>query len=122
MSSRTRSVTHFAGPPTSRVPPSNVAPFQQRKAGPHPSEEGRGSQPQFQVEERERGEEGGGEGGGRQERTQTETDPGDLVTCNVRWAGPSDSTLAPACTQDEQRSHNSEDFTIKFLNIFNKEC
>src|SRR6266567_454076 len=28
--------------------------FQQREAGPHPSEEGRGLQPQFQVEERER--------------------------------------------------------------------
>jgi hypothetical protein len=56
MSSRARSVTHLAGPPTSRVPPSYIAPFQQRKPGPHPSEEGRGSQPWFQVGERERRE------------------------------------------------------------------
>jgi len=42
ISSRARPVTHLTGPPTSRVPPSYVAPIQQRKASPHPSEEGRG--------------------------------------------------------------------------------
>ena len=38
------------------------------------------------------------------ERTQMETDPGDLVTCdwhNVRWAGPSNSALAPTFTRAE---------------------
>jgi len=42
MLSRTRAVTHLAGPPTSQVAPSYVAPIQQRKTGPHPSVEGRG--------------------------------------------------------------------------------
>jgi len=36
--------------------PPFVAPFQQKKASPHPSEEGRGLQPLFQVEKREREE------------------------------------------------------------------
>jgi len=54
ISSRAGSVIHLAGPPTSRVPPSYIAPIRQRKAGPHPSEEGRGSQPQFHIEERGR--------------------------------------------------------------------
>jgi hypothetical protein len=56
MSSRAHSITHLVGLPTSQVPPSYVAPFQQKKASPHPSEEGRGSQPLFRVEEREREE------------------------------------------------------------------
>ena len=54
ISTRTRPVTHLAGLPTTRVPPWYVAPIQDRKADPHPSEEGRGSQPLFRVEERER--------------------------------------------------------------------
>jgi hypothetical protein len=54
ISSRARPVTYLAGPPTSRVPPSYVAPIHQINSGPHPSEEGRGSQPQFQAEEKER--------------------------------------------------------------------
>ena len=90
--------SHFTGPPF------ECSPIPAEKVGPHPSEEGRGLQPRFQVEERERGEEGRGKGGGRQERTRTETDPGDLVTCdrrNVRWAGPSNSALAPAFTRAE---------------------
>lgn len=54
ISSQAHSVTHLAGPPTSRVPPSYVAPIRQRKACPHPSEEGRASQLRFHIEERER--------------------------------------------------------------------
>jgi hypothetical protein len=66
ISLRTRPVTRLAGPPTARVPPWYVATIQQqRKAGPHPSEEGRGSQPRFQVEKS--GRRGVG-GGGKQER------------------------------------------------------
>jgi hypothetical protein len=36
ISSRARSVTHLAAPPTSRVPPSYAAPIRQRKTSPHP--------------------------------------------------------------------------------------
>jgi len=54
MSSRTHPVTHLPGPPTSQVAPLYLAPIQQSKAGPHPSVGGRGSQPRFHVEEKER--------------------------------------------------------------------
>ena len=67
ISSRTRPVTHLAGPPTARVPPWYVPLIQQRKAGPHPSEEGRGSQLRLQVEERERENTGGGGGSGKRQ-------------------------------------------------------
>ena len=60
MSSRTRSVTHLAGPPTSRVLPLNVAPPAE-KGG--PTSLGRGEGLTAAVPgRRERGEEGGGEG------------------------------------------------------------
>ena len=63
ISSQARPVTHLAGPPIAWVSPWYITLIQQKKAGPHPSEEGRGSHPQCQVEE----EDGGGGGGGRQE-------------------------------------------------------
>jgi hypothetical protein len=60
MLSRTHAVTHLAGPPTSQVAPSYVAPIQQRKNDPHPSVGGARSR-NF-TSKRLRGEGGGGEG------------------------------------------------------------
>jgi hypothetical protein len=67
--------SHFTGPPW------YVAPFQQRKDGPHSSGEGRGSPPRFHVVKRERRRRWWWE---TRERG-TETDPAlHLVTCDQR--------------------------------------
>lgn len=81
--SRTRPVTHLARPPTARVPPLYVPPPDRRSPA-HIPQETRGSQPLFQVEERERGKEGrGGCCGGEKSVEQKVVGNRSGVTCRM---------------------------------------
>jgi len=90
--------------------PLYVAPIRQRKAGPHPSEEGRGSQPWFHIEEREEreaeavvvvGDERSGNRSG-------------VTLCDMRWTM---STLSLNCFV--LGGDSSEVFTVEILKTKN---